>query len=188
MIKQAARIISKYSIEVVNIADMIGNIDATYKDYTLRYGVEDDVINNILSKDEQERTNDEQVLLDKRKYLDDWRNEQVKALDIYLPFTPEAYSGDLGEFDATIPYFVEEDGVIVQKWEVVHSPSKILDRIEALVAELAETDYQVIKCYEAALLGSEMPYDTSVLVSERQIKRDEINRLQEMLDKTDADV
>lgn len=46
-------------------------------------------------------------------------------------------------------------------------------------------DYKVVKTYEARLKGEEDPYDTDVLLSERQKVRDEINSLQKEL-KNDA--
>lgn len=56
--------------------------------------------------------------------------------------------------------------------------TKIKNQILALEAELAATDYQVIKCYEASLVGAAMPYDVVALTSSRQLKRDQINQLQ----------
>jgi len=50
--------------------------------------------------------------------------------------------------------------------------------IEQLKARLAETDYMVIKCAEAALLGHDMPYDVASLHAERQAWRDRINELE----------
>lgn len=53
---------------------------------------------------------------------------------------------------------------------------KIKRANEQLTAELASTDYQVIKCYEASLTGAPMPYDVNTLVSSRQAIRDQINQ------------
>lgn len=52
---------------------------------------------------------------------------------------------------------------------------------ERLTAELASTDYQVIKCYEASLTGAPMPYDVNTLVALRQAIRDQINQNEVML-------
>ena len=51
-------------------------------------------------------------------------------------------------------------------------------KIEALKRELSASDYKVIKCYEASLVGAEMPYDIEELHEGRQKIRDEINGLQ----------
>jgi hypothetical protein len=53
--------------------------------------------------------------------------------------------------------------------------------IESYKAQIAESDYKIIKCAEAQILGVEMPYDVEVLHSERQSLRDRINKIEEEL-------
>lgn len=55
---------------------------------------------------------------------------------------------------------------------------KVKRDIERLKEVLASSDYKVIKCYEAALIGSEMPYEIKALYNERQLLRDKINELE----------
>ena len=43
---------------------------------------------------------------------------------------------------------------------------------------LASSDYKIIKCYEAALIGYAMPYEIKALHNERQLLRDKINELE----------
>ena len=50
--------------------------------------------------------------------------------------------------------------------------------IERLKSELQESDYKVIKCAEAMVVGAEMPYDVESLHKERQALRDKINELE----------
>lgn len=50
---------------------------------------------------------------------------------------------------------------------------------QRLKGELASTDYRVLKCYEASLLGQELPYDVAELTAQRQALRDAINAGQE---------
>lgn len=50
--------------------------------------------------------------------------------------------------------------------------------IARLKAELAATDYQIIKCSECQLLGQDMPYDAAALHEQRQAIRDKINELE----------
>jgi hypothetical protein len=47
---------------------------------------------------------------------------------------------------------------------------------------LTATDYKVIKCYEAQLVGEPLPYDKNVIHADRQAIRDRINELQEVID------
>ena len=53
---------------------------------------------------------------------------------------------------------------------------KIKRANEQLAAELSDSDYKVIKCYEASLIGEPMPYDVEILVSSRQTIRNQINQ------------
>ena len=53
--------------------------------------------------------------------------------------------------------------------------------IENLKEELANGDYQIIKCYEAKLQGNKLPYDIDSVCSFRQQLRDKINELEKQL-------
>ena len=57
--------------------------------------------------------------------------------------------------------------------------NKVRREIDELKNELAASDYKIIKCYEAFLIGSNTPYDISELHSQRQLARDKINELEE---------
>lgn len=50
--------------------------------------------------------------------------------------------------------------------------------IDALKAQIAESDYKVIKCAEAQFLGADMPYSVAELHAQRQAIRNEINVLE----------
>ena len=58
---------------------------------------------------------------------------------------------------------------------------KVETQIAKLKTELSDSDYQIIKCYEATLIQGEAPYDIGVLHSERQALRDKINDLENKL-------
>ena len=58
-------------------------------------------------------------------------------------------------------------------------PSAIEQQIAELKAQLAATDYKVVKCSEAQLAGEELPYDIFALHVERQAIRGQINELEE---------
>ena len=55
---------------------------------------------------------------------------------------------------------------------------KFKREIKSLQDELASTDYRVIKCYEASLVGDPMPYDIQDLRTSRQAIRDRINAVE----------
>lgn len=55
---------------------------------------------------------------------------------------------------------------------------EIIKKINELLIKLGDTDYQIIKCYEAQLLNEDMPYNLQELLSQRKAWREEINNLQ----------
>lgn len=65
----------------------------------------------------------------------------------------------------------------IKKFDV----KRVEDKIQELKMELTETDYKVIKCYEASLTGQEPPYDINAVRELRQGKRDKINELESLL-------
>ncbi len=67
---------------------------------------------------------------------------------------------------------------IVYNYEKRFDKKKVKAEIETLKAELSDGDYRVIKCYEASLARTKMPYDIETIHQERQIIRDKINELE----------
>lgn len=51
-------------------------------------------------------------------------------------------------------------------------------KINELKFKLNETDYQIIKCYEAQLSNEEIPYNLQELLTQRKAWREEINALE----------
>ena len=75
-----------------------------------------------------------------------------------------------------VPY--DNGNRISFNYEKVVNTTKIQGEIDAIKAELSETDYQVIKCYEASLVGEELPYDIKALHEDRNEKRAQVNALE----------
>lgn len=75
-----------------------------------------------------------------------------------------------------VPY--DNGNRISFNYEKVVNTTKLQGEIDAIKAELSETDYQVIKCYEASLVGEELPYDIKALHEDRNEKRAQINALE----------
>lgn len=65
-----------------------------------------------------------------------------------------------------------------QEWEYVADRATTEQQISKLKKQLSDSDYRVIKCFEAQMTGGEMPYDITALHGERQALRDEINELE----------
>ncbi len=51
-------------------------------------------------------------------------------------------------------------------------------RLRDLKLFLSETDFKIIKCYEAFLLKEDMPYNYQELIAQRKAWREEINELE----------
>lgn len=80
---------------------------------------------------------------------------------------------------AVTPY--DAGDKIAYRYEKRFDKKKVQAKITTLKESLSESDYRIIKCYEAALQQSDMPYDVSTLCSERQALRDQINELENQL-------
>lgn len=65
--------------------------------------------------------------------------------------------------------------------------SQLTAQIDGLKAQIAASDYKVIKTYEYALLGEQTGYDMEAVHAERQALRDQINTLETQLADLTAD-
>lgn len=81
-----------------------------------------------------------------------------------------------------MPTLYDDGDMIRYQYNKVFDTQRILSRINQLKETLESTDYKVIKCYEASLVGDELPYDINELHAERQAQRDKINELQKKLE------
>ena len=104
-------------------------------------------------------------LSDNWKPVDKIDSEQLKSEEGYF-VTIEPY--DAGD-RISYRYIKKED------------QQALKTEISALKKELSDSDYQIIKCYEASLLNEEMPYPYKTLIKERQSTREKINLLQDRL-------
>lgn len=71
-----------------------------------------------------------------------------------------------------------------EKWAAVEAEREkeaTIEQIKLLKECIAESDYQIIKCYEYALMNLELPYDVAALHADRQAMRDKINDLEATL-------
>ena len=84
------------------------------------------------------------------------------------------WSGDAWEYKEQEKPKEEEPYVPTEKEKIQHE-------IWELKEKLSETDYKILKCSEASLLGQELPYDLNSVVSERDGWRAQINELEEKL-------
>lgn len=78
-------------------------------------------------------------------------------------------------------FFLLEDDKVVQHYKVVSDIAYYQRKIDDNLVLLDKTDYKITKCYEYFLVGKQLPYDINALHEERQMYRDEINRLKELI-------
>ena len=97
-------------------------------------------------------------------------------LDYVSSIQPTVQDGEVA-----VDSYKEENGKLVQYWEVKVDSVNIQKKIDNLKEVLSSSDYKVIKCQEASLIGEQMPYDVDELHKERQSIRDEINRLESLI-------
>jgi hypothetical protein len=77
---------------------------------------------------------------------------------------------------------VEDNAEARAAWETTAaqeaSAKAKADQIAALKSQLETTDYKIIKCSEYQLTGQPLPYDVTILHTDRQALRDQINALE----------
>lgn len=83
---------------------------------------------------------------------------------------------DDGYIIRLVPY--DAGDCIKFKYERVFDIQRRRAEIKKLQDDLTASDYKVIKCYEASLVGEELPYDFSRLRAERQVLRQQINQIE----------
>ncbi len=113
---------------------------------------------------------------DQASMLTGWK--PVDLVDDTKLQCPENYSVRIIPYDAgdKISYRYEQkfNAKIVQK--------RISDLKESLTSTDSNIgDYRITKCYEASLIGLDMPYDVADLHQARQAVRDEINQLENLI-------
>lgn len=63
-------------------------------------------------------------------------------------------------------------------YETVKDVQLLKRKMEELKQSLTDSDYKIIKCYEATIAGEPLPYDFNALRTERQEARNQINDLE----------
>lgn len=110
--------------------------------------------------------------------------QQVSELsDVWKPvdlISEEQMQSDEENY-IVVPVPYDAGDHIAYRYEKRFDRRKIRDEIEALKTALSDSDYKITKCYEASLLGQELPYDVAALHTERQALRDKINELEPLL-------
>ena len=108
-------------------------------------------------------------------------DEQIAALPPhYKPVDPiDESKQETSKEDYTVRIIPYDAGDRISfRYVEVPDLQKVRNEINTLKESLNNSDYKVIKCYEASLCGEEMPYDIKAIRSERQAIRDKINQIE----------
>lgn len=134
----------------------------TVEDYAERYFDKDgQVKTRTISEEEQI----EKLTAAGWKPVDAIDHTRLKADDGYIVRVMPYDNGDCIRF----------------KYEQVRDIQQVKNKIEALKNSLTDSDYKIIKCYEAYMAGEQLPYDFVTLRTERQQMRNQINVLESQI-------
>lgn len=109
----------------------------------------------------------------------DFESEPPRGYKIVEEFDFSKTQTDDGYIIEVVPY--DAGDKIAYRYEKHFDKRKIQREIDDLKNKLSDGDYRVIKCYEASLAKSKMPYDIDEIHQERQAIRDKINELESLL-------
>lgn len=113
------------------------------------------------------------------EYLDFMIDRAAANIDGYLPYKPAGDQPELSGFqELSITYEVINNEVVQVFTVLNNDKGKVSREIERLKSILSDGDYMITKCYEANLLGKQLPYDIADLHTQRQAVRDRINELE----------
>lgn len=158
------------------------------KEYALIQNfVSDEVIQAIGDKPEAMRTLSEQQKLEIRKNIDQEFEKKLSEYDDYKELVVIQYRDSYNEETETLtPHFTEYDNRVEQTFTPRFDRYKVKKLIENNQKILTDTDYIIIKSYEAKLAMLDAPYSQEYLdevLSKRQAARDKINELETLLNK-----
>ena len=74
-----------------------------------------------------------------------------------------------------------KDYKLVQSWELIEDKELIQQNIDKLKERLSSTDYKIVKCMEASLIGEQLPYNIKNLHKSREELRNKINELEKQM-------
>jgi len=76
----------------------------------------------------------------------------------------------------------DNDDKISYRYTEYFDKRLVLEKIADLKQQLEESDYKIVKSYEASLLKLDLPYDVQDLHKHRNNLREEINMLEKMIE------
>lgn len=177
--EQKVKILSKYSIDAIDFDFEKKKAEAHLKDSLESLGVTLGEIQRINSK--KKKTEKEEILLGSFLEIEKQYSERIEEINTYKEMIVSDVP-EVTDLDQAVPYYEEKDGKVQMSWEIIkNEPLRVSEKINSLKQKLSDGDYKITKCYEANMLGNELPYDLKTLSAERNELREEINRLETLL-------
>jgi hypothetical protein len=103
-------------------------------------------------------------------------DQEIKSPEnLYVELTQEK----LNEYGELVGRLFYENGKFITKEIDLKKEELKHERIVFLREQLANTDFKVIKCYEAQLLDIQMPYDFKKLIKQREEWREELREMED---------
>jgi hypothetical protein len=126
-------------------------------------------------------------------FIRDKLNKELKELrnkyDDYKEFVEVPYDGEVPVGYSERFVYSNENDKVYRRVELFVDFYYVRDEIKRIKKELADTDYIIIKSYEAELLGEEQPYDKEYIkevATNRAEMRNQINQLEAILEKENS--
>jgi hypothetical protein len=168
--------------DIVIIEDEQKRLQGEHNLNIIRYSVSDEVIDAIKSKPLAMRTMSENKKLETRENIDRMFQMKLSQYDDYKELVEIPFNGDYDKkTEILISQFKEFDDRVEKSYTPRVSVQKINELINHYRNILSETDYIIIKTYEAKLSMLDAPYSSEYfeeILSKRQNARDEINALE----------
>lgn len=139
----------------------------------------------VMAEEQVDSSSGETSLTPKRYTLSDGeRLIEANPPTLRLDAGTKGYVSPVWDGEKWVESATDEE---ISAWETENpeTASSVEEQIAALKAELSSTDYKIIKCSEAQLVGDIKPYDIVELHAERQALRDKINELESQLEGSD---
>ena len=120
-------------------------------------------------------------LLDENNFILDWRLDQIEGHQILLNSNQENFNLVLNE---GIDIYKIINNQVIKDTSKRDSAANYENKIAAILnlkSLLNNSDYKIIKCYEAFMRQLPLPYNLEELSAQRDAWRAEINQLEEEL-------
>lgn len=176
-----AKYIDSENIEIIDFDIFIMNINADFDKLIKDKKISDEDLRLL----ELNHDSDFENFKSLREKIEKERESEIKRIsETYINFIP-CEKRELKEFSTRKIYYTKDANNVYEHEIIIHNDSNEINKvIQILNKYLSDTDYIIIKSYEAKLSMSDAPYTQEYLdgvLEKRQAARDKINELESLL-------